>query len=322
MTSNITIAEVVQLLRHHDNYAILAHRRPDGDAVGSAIALCLALREIGKSAVCLCSDPIPPGLTFVPNADCFVPHDSAKNFHYIISVDTASSEQLGELAPAFGDKVNLSIDHHASGAEYAARTYVEPRAASCTEIIFDIAQALGAQSLDIYTAIFVGLIADTGCFRHTNVTARTFEVAAAISAMGVDTHHVTEMCYNNRPVGGTRALAHALATVERIGFATLVMFTNADKIRLEMDENDTSEVAEFLREETGVLLSIVLSELPEGGKYRLSTRSRAPVDCAAFCRNFGGGGHLRAAGGTVIATSAEEALGAVRSQIRALGGDE
>jgi len=322
MMNNISLAEIIQLLHTNDNFAILAHRRPDGDAVGSAIALCLALREIGKSAVCLCSDPIPPGLTFVPSVDCFVTYDAAVAFDYVISVDTATSEMFGELAPIFGDKVNLSIDHHASGAEYAERTYLTPHAASCTEIIFDIVQGLGAQNRDIFTAIFVGLIADTGCFRHANVTARTFEVAAALAAMGIDTHYVTDMCYNNRPAGATRALAHALTTVQRIGSSALVMFTNADKARLDMDENDTSEVAEFLREEAGVLLSVVLSELPEGGKYRLSTRSRAPIDCAAFCRNFGGGGHLRAAGATVIAASADETLAVVRTQIRTLGGSE
>ena len=301
MKNNITLEGITKLLLQQDNFLIIAHRRPDGDAVGSASALCLALRELGKTAYWTSSDPVSPALEFVPGVEFFTSTPATGGF--IITVDTASPSMF-ELLPSSLHNVNLKIDHHASGEDYATYNYTDPTAATCSEIIYALAKQTGALTDDVCRAVYVGLIADTGCFRYANTSATSFAIAGEIAGRGIEISSITEKCFGTRTTSATAALSHALSTVKHIKDGAICAFTAEDKARLGMTDNDTSEISPFLRETQGINLSAVLtqsSEVPT--EFRLSCRSREKYDASAFCRLFGGGGHIRAAGATFTADS-------------------
>ena len=172
-----TITEAANWLRAHDDYLIMTHRRPDGDAVGSAVALCLGLQAMGKKAELFPNTqftdkyrPLWDGLLGTGD-----PHDKT-----VISVDMAAETMLPYNAPGMAGKTVFAMDHHGSNTGYAEHTFVDADAAACGETVCLTLAELGVtMTKRMAEAIYVALSTDTGCFRYTNVTARTYRVAAA-----------------------------------------------------------------------------------------------------------------------------------------------
>ncbi|MCL2212774.1 MAG: DHH family phosphoesterase [Oscillospiraceae bacterium] len=319
MKNNITFDGIINLFTEKTNFTIIAHRRPDGDAVGSAAGLCLALRHLGKTAHWTSSDPVPPSLEFVPGVEHFTctPNPNA----FVVTVDTATPSMFDKL-PSELHRIDLKIDHHASGEDYATYNYTDTTAAACSEIIFRLAQQSNALTDDVCRAIYVGLIADTGCFRYANTTANSFAIATEIACRGIAVAPIAEACFGTRTPAATAALAHALNTAVYMGDAAICAFTAADKARLGMTDNDTSEISPFLRETQGVNFSAVLTQASDDlTEFRLSTRSREKYDASAFCRLFGGGGHIRAAGATITANSPDAAWEQLTAAVKTFVGE-
>ena len=174
---NLTVSEAAAFLRAHDNFLILTHRRPDGDAVGCAAALCEGLRSLGKTAAVLENPQFTPkfrpyleGLT---RAD--VPQDAC-----IVSVDIASEHIFAYNAAELATRVALCLDHHGRNTAYAAAGIVEPQTAACGELILRVLQALDVSLTPrMAEALYVAISTDTGCFRFNNTTANTLRCAAA-----------------------------------------------------------------------------------------------------------------------------------------------
>ena len=295
------------------------HRRPDGDTVGSATALMLLAKALGKETYGLCADPIPERLSFLCEGLTVktVPGPEKATF---IAVDVASREQLGaidDLSLPF----SMMLDHHVVGTPFADHLLL-PNAAAAGEAVYEVAKALlrlGAlESIPqrVKYNLYVALSSDTGCFRYSNVTPKTLRCAAALLENGdVDAAEINHRLFETKSEKQLRAEAYAIEHTEASpdGKIAWVVLTNEDRIALGVEEEHLETVIDMVRSRAGVEIAIAVREQPNGA-LRASMRSTG-FDVSKVASHFGGGGHLRAAGCTVTATSPKEALSLVLSEI-------
>lgn len=182
MTKSLTRVETAAFLSDHDNYVILTHIRPDGDTLGSASALCLGLRSLGKTAHVLVNTGV--GGRFCWMLEGLTVEEAGKD-DTVISTDVASPGMLPDNAQGYLGRVRLRIDHHGSATSFSDLELVDPDSASCAEVVYDVLELMEApRQAEVLDRIYVGLSTDTGCFRFANTTAHTFRVAAACAEGG------------------------------------------------------------------------------------------------------------------------------------------
>ena len=179
----MTVKEVAAFLRAHDSYLILTHRRPDGDTLGCAAALCAMLRQMGKTAALL-----PNAEVTSLYADYVAPYWAAEDYRYetVVSVDLAALGLFPDNAERFKNRVDLAIDHHPSYEGFGRESCVHPECAACGEILYELAVELGQLTPAVALPLYVAVSTDTGCFVYSNVTANTHRVAAALMETGID----------------------------------------------------------------------------------------------------------------------------------------
>jgi len=290
----IELNEVASILKANDNYLILTHRNPDGDTLGSGFALMHALRQLGKRARVLCCDEIPKKYSYLYSEGDVGDVDGA----YVIAVDVADEKLLGEgVYEKYGGKIKLCIDHHISNKEYAEKLYLRDCSAA-SEIIYDLLVLLGIKKdVRIADCIYTGISTDTGCFKFSNVTARTHEITAKLMAIGANTVEINKLMFETKTRGYYMLEAVALNTLEYYFDGMCAVMTITQKM---LDDSGTKEcdcdgISGIPRKIEGVLIGVTLRERADG-TYKVSLRSHAPVDSSAICVKLGGGGHARAAG--------------------------
>lgn len=319
--------ELIEVLEVPADTLIVFHRNPDADAVGSAFSLCRVLEQLGSNCRCVCQDEVPANLQFLMHQmqGSVLPEVVLSDFApaRVITVDTASLSQMGTLAPLFGERVDLMIDHHESDEPYGAQCYIRSGAAATGEIVFDLVKHLASEEriaideemcIDLYAAIS----ADTGCFRYSNVTPKTHIRAAELVASGIDCAHINRRLFENKSLERLRAQSAAISNMEVFlgGKVAVVTFPYALKAALGLGDEDLGALVDIPRSLSGVEVSLCIRQpLPEG-KFRVSARSNGAYDVAALCRKFDGGGHAKAAGCTLIATDIAEAMHRIVSAIR------
>lgn len=319
--------ELIETLETPADTLIIFHRNPDADAVGSAFALGRVLEQLGSPTRCICCDEVPENLQFLMNEvqESVLCDAVLSDFEpeRIITVDTASLSQMGELANLFGERVDLMIDHHESDASYGARVYIRTGAAATGEIIFDIIKKLASEEriiideemcIDLYAAIS----GDTGCFRYSNVTPKTHLRAAELVASGIDCADINRRLFENKSLERLRAQSAAISNMELFadGKIAVVTFPYALKAALGLSDDDLGALVDIPRSLFGVEVALCIRQpLPEG-KFRVSARSNGEYDVASLCRRFEGGGHAKAAGCTLTATDIGEAMHRIVSAIR------
>jgi len=282
------------MLRDGDNFLLLAHRSPDGDTLGSAAALCRILHKSGKHAALTCADPIPKMLEFLTvGLDKF---DFEPDI--IIAVDVASPQLLGAAFEHYADNVDICIDHHKSNKLFAKNTYLDITAAATAEIIYDIAIALNVDICGkIAEAIYTGVVTDTGCFRFPNTSDRSHRIAAELMVAGVDAADINDRIFNTKSRACIEAELMIMDTLEfyldgKAASITISLDT-VERSGVEMSELDS--MPNFLRQIEGVLVGASIKQ-SDDNQYRVSLRTRSPIDASAICAKFGGGGHAGAAG--------------------------
>lgn len=300
---NLTVSEAAAFLRAHDNFLILTHRRPDGDAVGCAAALCEGLRSLGKTAAVLENPQFTPkfrpyleGLT---RAD--VPQDAC-----IVSVDIASERIFAYNAAELTTRIALCLDHHGRNTAYAAAGIVEPQTAACGELILRVLQALDVSLTPrMAEALYVAISTDTGCFRYSNTTAETLRAAAVCKDAGADTFAVNRVMFLTRRLARLKLDAFLTETTEFYadGLVAVSAIPNEKITELGLTEDDIDDISGFGRDIEGVEIGIMIRQAPEGGK--LSVRTSPAYNAAEYCAKLGGGGHAAAAGATVPGGIAE-----------------
>ena len=302
--------QIGQALREGVRFAVLSHVRPDGDALGSQLALGLSLKQLGKDVRIWNEDGMLEKYSFLPSANLLTkPTGDPEDVDVAIALDTAIQNRLGTALPAVRSaKLWINIDHHPSNPGYGDLVYINPKAPATGQILFEL---IKSEKLPIDPAIaenlYVAISTDTGSFQYPNTTARTFEIAAELVRAGVDVGHVSQLTYENYPRRRTELLRDLLGTMrfeanDRVASFSLSLAT-AKKLGVLPEDNEG--LIDHLRAIRGVIVAVFFEELPDG-KVRVSMRSKnEKVNVCAICEKFGGGGHVLAAGARVRGALAE-----------------
>ncbi len=279
---------------------LLNHVSPDGDCLGSTLALARALRARGQHAVVASSDGVPEMYRFLPGADQVVtelPPDEP--FGAVVFMECSSPDRAGALAArAVGVPLWINIDHHVSNGGYGDLILYDPTAAAVGELVTPIAQALGPIDAATATCLLAALLTDTGSFRYASVTPRTLRVAADLVEWGASSADVYTQVYENRPAAALRLLGMALSRLEvssdgRIAWTAVTQ----EMLRASGASMEESEgIVGALRALGGVQVALLFKEEADG--IRVSLRGRPGVRAHVIAETFGGGGHAAAAGFT------------------------
>ena len=305
-----TFAEIGRALRDHQRFAVLSHVRPDGDALGSQLALALSLQELGKTVRVWNEDGMLEKYSFLPHAELLTKPPAAKeDVDVVVALDTAVQTRLGTALDAVGSaKMTINIDHHPSNPAYGDLVYVDPASPATGQILFElIADQKLPLTKEIAENLYVAISTDTGSFQYPNTTARTFEIAAGLIRIGVDVGRVSQLLYENYPRRRIELLRELLGTMRFEGKGRVASFSLSLEMakRLGVLPEDNEGLIDHLRAIQGVIVAVFFEELPDG-KVRVSMRSKSEkADVCAICMKFGGGGHTLAAGARVRGTLAE-----------------
>lgn len=300
MSGHLTVQEAAARLRQMDNVLLLTHVRPDGDTIGSAAALCQALRDMGKTAYLLYNPEITD--TYAPYAAPYwAPEDFAPA--HIVSTDIAALNLLPDNAAPYANRIELAIDHHGSHGFFAPNVCLDAEAAACGEIIYHIIQELTPVSPAIAMLLYVAISTDTGCFVYTNTTADTHRIAAALLETGIDVGPVNKALFRTKSKTRLAMEARMVADMELYDSDRVVVMSIPLSLRQELHatEADIEELSSLAALVEGTDCGITLREL-KPGKVKLSLRTGPRVDACAVCQRLGGGGHKAAAGATVDGT--------------------
>jgi len=302
---NDVFAAFARLVGGANRILVLSHMRPDGDAIGSQLALALALRKLGKKVTAWNEDGLPDSFAFLRDSELITrpPVGEKRTFDLVIVADTASKSRVGvclDVIDSVGPWVN--IDHHTSNPGYGDLNVVDPAAPATGQVIFEILQSL-RWPLDesIADALFLAISTDTGSFRYRNTSDRTFEVTAELVRAGVDVGSISQKIYESYPKRRVLLLGELLQTAEFDLNDQIASFslTLAIRDRLGIEPTDTDGLIDVLRSVETVIVAIFFEELP-GDRVRISVRSKDPrVDVNKICAEFGGGGHQQAAGARI-----------------------
>ena len=302
--------QIGQALREGVRFAVLGHVRPDGDALGSQLALGLSLKRLGKDVRIWNEEGMLEKYSFLPNANLLTkPPAEPEDVDVAIALDTAIQNRLGNSLPAVRSaKVWINIDHHPSNPGYGDLVYIDPKSPATGQILFEL---IKSEKLPIDPAIaenlYVAISTDTGSFQYPNTTARTLEIAAELVRAGVDVGRVSQLTYENYPRRRVELLRDLLGTMrfdanDRVASFSLSLAT-AKKLGVLPEDNEG--LIDHLRAIRGVIVAVFFEELADG-KVRVSMRSKnEKVNVCAICEKFGGGGHVLAAGARVRGSLAE-----------------
>lgn len=296
-----SVEQAAQVLKDADQMLILTHLRPDGDTCGCAAALCLALRDLGKTAYIADNVEITP--RYRPMTDPLLPPGGFTP-GFVIAVDTSNPERIAPSIAQWAGCVDLVIDHHERNPEYGRYNLIKPDYAACAEIVYEVICAMGVLlTRNIAEAVYTGASSDTGSFRYSNTTAHTLRVAADCLDAGVDGGVINRMLFEVK----SRArhtlegyiFSHMRYTHQgEIGIA-VVPYAVQQECGAGMDELES--IATLPRQVEGVSVALTLIEQKDG-TIRVSVRTGGDISAAEICRSLGGGGHLRAAGVTLDMT--------------------
>lgn len=290
-------AELLDVLRTGESFVIGTHRGPDGDALGSALGLCHALRDAGKSARVVASTIPGDHYLWLPGADELT-HELAAPPPLAILVDCDSPSRLDHLEPVFMAAPQvLQIDHH-SGPPCGHVQFVDTHAAATCCLVWRLLQALQwPVTTRIATCLYTGLVTDTGFFRFENTNPEVLGIASQLVALGAEPFRIAEAVSEARPVRRLQLAGRALASLQTAAEGRIVysLLHPADYAATGCNAADTESIVDLLKQAEGQEVCVLLKRVREGGKWQVSLRSRL-VDVADVARTYGGGGHARAAG--------------------------
>lgn len=300
----LTRNETAAFLASRDNFVILTHVRPDGDTIGSAAALCLGLRKLGKTAHVLENKGVSPRFQWLHQG---LTVDSVRESDTVVSVDVASPGMLPEEFKPLLGKIVLRIDHHGSATSFTDVELVDADSASCAEVIYDVLSCMACPMDEkIAEAVYVGTSTDTGCFRYANTTAHTFATAAACAQAGAPIYQLNQELFETNTLGRLKMQAwivdHMLLLKD--GTMAVCAIPKALEEQIGVTSDDMDNISSFPRTVAGVKMAATLREA-DNGIIKLSVRAVPGWDATKIAEKFGGGGHKGAAGGSLEMPIAE-----------------
>jgi phosphoesterase RecJ-like protein len=297
-----TIQQIIEVIRCNSSFLLTTHEGPDGDAIGSSLALASFLRNIGKDVTVHYRDPVPDLYAFLPGADTVLPHIPDKQFDVAVVLDIGERKRAGSEFCEFSRvTTTVNLDHHLSCSNFGDFNLIDSSAASTGILVYRIAHAFGyGFDRDTALCIYVATITDTGSFRYSNANREAFAVAGEMIECGVNAWDVAEKLYENQPQRRLELLAKCLPTLDvfKDGQAASVTVTSDMYASSGADAELTDGFVNYPRSIRGVEVAIFFRQL-EDNKFKVGFRSKGKVNVAAFSRALGGGGHHNAAGCTV-----------------------
>lgn len=309
--------ETAAFLREHDNYLVLTHKRPDGDAIGCSVALVEMLRAIGKTAWM-------PSVSDATElfAEYLTGHLAPADFmpDTIVSVDLAALSLFHASVEQYKDQVDLAIDHHPSNEHFAKELWLEGDKAACGEILYALSVELGVMNQTIANALYVAVSTDCGCFVYANTTPNTHRVAAELMAAGADYKRLNKKHFRTKSMARMKLESLILQNMSVYHEGTVVVAPISLEMMAEANarEEDAEDIAAFVGQIAGVRHSATIREL-KSGECKISLRTASELlNASHTCARLGGGGHAAASGCTVNGSVAEaEAaiIGAIDAQM-------
>jgi len=329
------IREIINAIRKANRIAILPHVSADGDALGSSLALGLALKRIGKDIRVYIEEKIPMIYDMLPGQDmlvvygngCIADADDESGsidcrgekdgnnmaFDLAIAIDTGDVERLGKRVSIFDTAQNsVNIDHHHTNTEFAGINYVDTQASAVGEIVYQLIKDMGLEmDADISTSLYVAISTDTGGFRYSNTTPATHRIAADLVNNGIDVAEISQKVFDSTTFSKVRLMGETISSLELLndGKVAFSAITKDKMEKLGATEEDCDGLVNIGRNIVGVEVSVFLRQ-KQDGSVKANLRSKNYVDVAAVAKMFGGGGHKRAAGFT-----SEEGIEDVRDKV-------
>ncbi len=297
-----TLQQIIEVIRSNSSFLLTTHEGPDGDAIGSSLALASFLRKIGKEVTVHYQDPVPDLYAFLPGAATVLSHIPDTDYDVSVVLDIGERRRAGgEFCRFSRVTTTINLDHHLSCDNFGDYNLIDSQAASTGILVHRILEAYGYR-FDRETALclYVSIITDTGSFRYSNANGEAFSVSGAMIECGINAWDVAEQLYENQPQKRLELLAKCLPTLEvfKEGQAASVTVTCEMYAACNADAVLTDGFVNYPRSIRGVEVAIFFRQLDEF-KWKIGFRSKGKVNVAAFSQALGGGGHHNAAGCTV-----------------------
>ncbi|AIQ36460.1 MULTISPECIES: DHH family phosphoesterase [Paenibacillus] len=316
-----SLQQTREFLLEHDDYLVVSHVQPDGDAVSSTLAVGWLLSCLGKKYTMLNEGPIPKRMEYLWHSDEIINMASSeppRQYSNVICVDCADFQRVGLTHRYFAnDALILNIDHHPTNNGYGLVNLIKPDAAATAEILFDLLKTFEITwDIDIATAIYTGLLTDTGGFRYTNTSPKVMAAVSELLSYGVNGPELAETLLEEMTLPQIKILNKALNTLQLSpeGNIAWLYVTPEDMIECAAANEDLEGIVNYPRNIRGVEVGILFKVIHEHA-VKVSLRSAGKVDVADLAQTFGGGGHTRAAGARIEATL-EEAIAQVLEEVR------
>lgn len=295
--------EAIHLIKESKKIYIGSHVQPDGDNIGSLLALGMAINKINKNVRVLKVDDIPSDYEFLPNLQLIKDYDLEPNIDTFIALDSSDMERLG-IGKQFAENANniINIDHHVTNTNFGDINIVSPSSAATGELIYEFIKKMGVKiDKNIATCLYTAISTDTGSFIYSNTTYKTHLIIAELLKTGIDTNSININLYQKRSIERTNLFIDALKNLEmfsdgKIGMVSITQeILKCNNAKLE----DTEGIISFVRDIDSVEVACLLKEVDKN-EIKVSLRSKEKIDVSKICSKFNGGGHMRAAGCTLF----------------------
>jgi len=304
MTQTTDLKAIADALQRHDRFLVVTHENPDGDALGSLLALSLALRQLDKDAVMYLpgQTPLPQEYAFMPLDDLVreLPEDAAERV--LLAVDCAKEDRIGDESVLSAAPLVLDIDHHHDNTRFGDLNLIVADASSTGEVLRDVFAELGVElTPELAEPLYIALVTDTGRFQYANTTPKSLRLAAELVEAGADVHAVFQEVYESVEFAKLKLLARALGRAEVLEGGRIVVshLLRTDFTEVGAAEPYSEGIIDYLRAVEGAELAALIREQLHGSPraHKGSLRSSIDeLDVSVIARSFGGGGHRQAAG--------------------------
>lgn len=319
----MSLSKIKDIILSANKIGITYHVSPDGDAVGSVLALLNGLRTLNKKCYVISKESLPDNLRFLYGSDEVTGEEISPTYDtdVVIVLDCGNTDRIcADLNDFTG--VLLNIDHHLSNDMYGTENYVDTNAAATAEIVYELLNILGLDfnledqiNINIGTCLYTSLVTDTGGFRHSNVTFKTHEIASQLRRIGVNNTYIYESLFDNKDFTRMKILGKAITNMKLVlnDKVALIEIPKSFSEEFGVEIGDTSDIISYGLQIKGVEVTVLIKEAEDGVKASL--RSKNYIDVRKIAGIFGGGGHIKAAGLKIEAVSLEEAKNKILKEI-------
>lgn len=296
------LSEVIEFIERHHRFAITSHVRPDGDSIGSSLALMWMLEAMGKAVEIVIRDEIPKSYRQLPGAQRIRQigqFDYPRQYDGVFVIECSDIDRPG--LPGLEQQFTINIDHHVTTVRFGCINWIDTTASAVGEMIYNLCKAMGVRvTPDIATCAYAALLTDTGSFHYPNTTDRTLKVASELVKLGANPARVARAIYYSQPFSKLKLLGLALSSLTRdqTGRIACLAITHDMMTQAEATEEDAEGIVTYPLSAADIDIVVSLRET-QPGIYRASLRSKDSVNVARVADYFGGGGHRNAAGCTM-----------------------